>query len=56
MANDLKEMKSKWRTHEKGVEYNISLQELNDEDKKVQEQKFTHFLQYVSDSFRIHFQ
>ena len=56
MASDLKEINTKWRTHHKGVDYNITLQQLNETDKVMQKKKFTHFLQYVSDSLKIHFQ
>ena len=56
MASDLKEINTKWRTHHKGVDYNITLQQLNETDKVIQKQKFTHFLRYVSDSLKIHFQ
>ena len=55
MMEDLKDIKEKWRTNEYFNDYGNSLALLSATDKQKQQQKFTYFFRYVSESLTIHF-
>ena len=56
MDNDLQAIEDGgWKTHEVFKNFVLSMSELNEEEKKLQQEKMKYFLFYFRDSFQKHF-